>query len=70
MPSTLELKGKVQTIHGLVSPSDLGRILPHEHLLIDFSCAFTPAPATEAHKAQGKKKTKTNEKTITITRYY
>ena len=35
-----ELKGKVQTVTGLLQPDDLGFTAPHEHLLIDCSCYF------------------------------
>ena len=29
---------------GLVSPDELGVVLPHEHLLLDFGNAWTPKP--------------------------
>lgn len=35
-----QLSGKVQTVLGLLEPSQLGVTLPHEHLLIDFTCMF------------------------------
>jgi len=43
-----ELRGKVQTVLGLVAPEDLGITLPHEHLVSDGSCWFVePSEATE-----------------------
>jgi phosphotriesterase-related protein len=35
-----QLKGKVQTVLGLVNPDSLGITLPHEHLLCDLSAYF------------------------------
>eukprot|EP01120_Amphizonella_sp_Union-15-10_P015522 TRINITY_DN800_c0_g1_i1.p1 TRINITY_DN800_c0_g1~~TRINITY_DN800_c0_g1_i1.p1 ORF type:complete len:394 (-),score=62.20 TRINITY_DN800_c0_g1_i1:24-1205(-) len=35
-----DLKGKVLTALGLVDPSSIGLTLTHEHLIIDFTCAF------------------------------
>jgi phosphotriesterase-related protein len=35
-----DLKGKVQTVIGLIDPSELGITLAHEHLLSDGSCTF------------------------------
>ena len=35
-----ELRGKVQTVLGLISPGDLGVTLPHEHCLVDASVWF------------------------------
>ena len=32
-----ELAGKIQTVHGLIDPSELGPTLMHEHLLFDFT---------------------------------
>ena len=32
------------TVSGLVHRSELGITLPHEHLLIDFSCRYSSAP--------------------------
>lgn len=32
------------TVNGLVAAGELGITLPHEHLLIDFSCRYVPAP--------------------------
>ncbi|XP_050733673.1 phosphotriesterase-related protein-like isoform X1 [Eriocheir sinensis] len=37
------MKGKVQTVCGLVEPSSLGRTLTHEHLYMDFGDIFLPA---------------------------
>ena len=46
------LRGKVQTVLGVVEPGDLGPTTTHEHLLIDFSCMFhEPAEATEKFRA-------------------
>jgi len=43
-----ELRGKVQTVLGLIDPEDLGVTLPHEHLVCDGSCWFVePREATE-----------------------
>lgn len=43
-----ELRGKVQTVLGLIAPEDLGITLPHEHFLIDMQCFFTePTTASE-----------------------
>lgn len=39
-----ELKGKAQTVLGLIDPSQLGFTLPHEHFLIDCSCDFVEPP--------------------------
>ncbi len=40
MINRADLKGKVQTVTGLIDPGQLGRTLMHEHLLID----LTPPP--------------------------
>lgn len=43
-----KLKGKVQTVLGIIDGADLGVTSPHEHLLIDLSCVFTePGAASE-----------------------
>jgi len=42
--------GKVQTVLGLVEPSSLGFVLPHEHLSADFSFLHIPPKETEKHK--------------------
>ena len=43
-----ELKGKAQTVLGLVSPEDLGITLPHEHLICDGTTWFyEPEEASE-----------------------
>uniref|UniRef100_F6Y8J3 N-acetyltaurine hydrolase n=1 Tax=Monodelphis domestica TaxID=13616 RepID=F6Y8J3_MONDO len=36
------LSGKVQTVLGLVEPSQLGQTLTHEHLTMTFDCCYTP----------------------------
>lgn len=38
------LSGKVQTVLGLIEPSNLGRTLTHEHLSMTFDCAYCPPP--------------------------
>lgn len=43
------MKGKVQTVCGLVEPSSLGRTLTHEHLFLDFDVAVCPANPEEKH---------------------
>ena len=42
MPSS-KLRGLVQTVLGLVPPSELGATTTHEHLYIDFSFMYRPA---------------------------
>ncbi|CAI5788815.1 phosphotriesterase-related protein isoform X1 [Podarcis lilfordi] len=42
MPS---LKGKVQTVLGLVEPSQLGYTMTHEHLTMDYTCCYYPPPS-------------------------
>jgi len=42
--------GKVQTVLGLVEPSALGFVLPHEHLSADFSFLHIPPKESERHK--------------------
>ena len=43
-----ERSGKIQTVLGLIEPSELGITLTHEHALIDLSCYFVmPEEATE-----------------------
>ncbi|KAL6468246.1 hypothetical protein MHYP_G00239230 [Metynnis hypsauchen] len=43
------LSGKVQTVLGLVDPSQLGRTLTHEHLTMSYECCFCPpSPEEEA----------------------
>ena len=37
-----DLTGKVQTVLGTIRPEDVGATTTHEHLLIDFTCMFTP----------------------------
>ncbi|XP_042328374.1 phosphotriesterase-related protein isoform X2 [Sceloporus undulatus] len=38
-------KGKVQTVLGLIEPSQLGSTLTHEHLTMNFSCCYSPPPS-------------------------
>ena len=48
----VDMSGMVQTVVGPVRPEDLGPTSTHEHLLIDFTCMFTPpAEASERHRA-------------------
>lgn len=45
---TEKLKGKVQTVLGIIDGDDLGITLPHEHLVIDLSVVFIePSAASE-----------------------
>lgn len=44
MPS---LKGKVQTVLGLIEPSELGRTMTHEHLTMNFSCCYYAPPSSQ-----------------------
>ncbi|XP_049737877.1 phosphotriesterase-related protein isoform X2 [Elephas maximus indicus] len=46
------LSGKVQTVLGLVEPSNLGRTLTHEHLTMTFDCCYYPPPP--CHEATSK----------------
>ena len=47
-----ELRGKIQTVLGLIAPDDLGITLPHEHLLLDMQFFFKePAMASERFMA-------------------
>lgn len=39
-----ELKGKVQTVLGLISPEDLGITLTHEHFIVDSSNIYYQEP--------------------------
>uniref|UniRef100_A0A8D0GES2 N-acetyltaurine hydrolase n=1 Tax=Sphenodon punctatus TaxID=8508 RepID=A0A8D0GES2_SPHPU len=41
----LSLKGKVQTVLGLVEPNQLGYTMTHEHLTMDYSCCYFPPPS-------------------------
>ncbi|XP_044539953.1 phosphotriesterase-related protein [Gracilinanus agilis] len=41
------LSGKVQTVLGLVEPSQLGPTLTHEHLTMTFDCCYTPPCPSE-----------------------
>ncbi|XP_062900247.1 phosphotriesterase-related protein isoform X2 [Mobula hypostoma] len=44
------LSGKVQTVLGLIDPSQLGRTLTHEHLALSFAvCYFPPLPGQEEY---------------------
>jgi phosphotriesterase-related protein len=50
-----QLKGKVQTVLGLVEPEDVGITSAHEHILFDMSDQwFEPATASERGLAYGK----------------
>ncbi|XP_068200518.1 phosphotriesterase-related protein [Palaemon carinicauda] len=46
------MKGKVQTVCGLVDPDSLGRTLTHEHLFMEFDVAYTPAREQEKQLEQ------------------
>ncbi|TRY88317.1 hypothetical protein DNTS_004529 [Danionella cerebrum] len=47
--SMSDLRGKVQTVMGLIEPSQLGRTLTHEHLSLSFeSCYVSPSPEDKA----------------------
>ncbi|XP_062839863.1 phosphotriesterase-related protein isoform X3 [Anolis carolinensis] len=37
-------RGKIQTVLGLIKPSQLGSTLTHEHLTMSFSCCYYPPP--------------------------
>ncbi|XP_066484695.1 phosphotriesterase-related protein isoform X1 [Tiliqua scincoides] len=39
------LKGKVQTVLGLIEPSQLGCTMTHEHLTMNYSCCYYPPPS-------------------------
>jgi phosphotriesterase-related protein len=45
MPTRAEMKGKAQTVLGLVDPASLGRVLMHEHLLWDINPPGASLPA-------------------------
>ena len=48
-----ELKGKIQTVLGLISPEDLGITLPHEHLISDGTTWYCdPDEASEKRLAR------------------
>lgn len=48
-----ELKGKVQTVLGLMEPSEMGITLPHEHLICDGTTWYNgPGEASERELAQ------------------
>ncbi|XP_060638318.2 phosphotriesterase-related protein isoform X1 [Anolis sagrei] len=38
-------RGKIQTVLGLIKPSQLGSTLTHEHLTMSFSCCYYPPPS-------------------------
>jgi len=46
------MEGKAQTVLGLVEPSSLGKTLTHEHLFIEFQCAYTDPPSSQIKKAK------------------
>jgi phosphotriesterase-related protein len=45
-------RGRVQTVLGLVTPSDLGMVLMHEHLFCDQFCDIWPLPAELSLRAK------------------
>jgi predicted metal-dependent phosphotriesterase family hydrolase len=40
----LSNRGQIQTVLGPIDPADFGSVLPHEHILTDFSGAEEPSP--------------------------
>ena len=42
--SKQSLKGKVMTVCGPINPNDLGKVICHEHLLIDFRVVLNEPP--------------------------
>jgi len=47
-----KLKGKVQTVQGLIGPNELGITLPHEHILVDGRMYFLePKRLSDKHRA-------------------
>ena len=42
--SKQNLKGRVLTVCGPINPADLGRVICHEHLLIDFRVVLNEPP--------------------------
>ena len=53
MSSIPELKGKIQTVLGVIEPEELGLTLAHEHLISDGSAWLVePQEATEKHMAR------------------
>jgi phosphotriesterase-related protein len=53
--STSELKGKIQTVLGLIEPEELGVTLPHEHLISDGSAWYRePEEACDLGMARSK----------------
>ena len=47
---THSIEGKVQTVQGLIDPSEVGVTLTHEHLLIDFACVLQELPGASNQK--------------------
>ncbi|XP_026229799.1 phosphotriesterase-related protein [Anabas testudineus] len=47
-----ELRGKVQTVLGLVDPDQLGRTMTHEHLTMSFECCYVPPAAGDEAAAE------------------
>lgn len=43
------LSGKVQTVLGLLDPSQLGRTMTHEHLTMTFECSYCPPSPGQEH---------------------
>lgn len=58
--SDLELRGKAQTVLGLVDANDLGLTLPHEHLLVDWRFLFAEPESPEEKKLSREKVTLEN----------
>lgn len=48
----ITMKGKVQTVCGVVDPDVLGKTLTHEHLFMQFDVAYTPAREHEKQLEQ------------------
>ena len=55
-----DIKGKAQTVLGLIDGSKLGITLPHEHLFIDMACYFTEPLDIEEKKLARQKITMEN----------
>jgi len=43
--------GKIQTVTGLISPSELGKTMVHEHLSMNFDVAYVPPSSGNDAKA-------------------
>ena len=44
-------KGKIQTVKGIIEPTDLGMTMTHEHVFIEFPSTMNISPE-ESHKKQ------------------